>query len=170
MNIVNFTEDEQSTVWIGATRYYLGRTTYAVGDFCRALIRHWPTLTEHTRATIKRDVEEEFERDDRARRPKSNTIMMPLGRDCDRAEWEKVRELWKEEGGRRKEEGKYRVRWWAQDTLESGHWELSGVLGLYSARKLVESGHYSEPRIVLDEPEFPFYEPEALDAAMAGGE
>lgn len=98
MNIVNFTEDEQSTVWIGACRYYLGRMTYAVGNFCDSLVRHWPTLPEHTRSIIQRDVEEEFDRDDnaRSRRDAGHDVnYLALGHDCDRQQWEKVRELWK---------------------------------------------------------------------------
>lgn len=98
MNIVNFTKDVQSTVWIGACRYYLGRImTYAVGNFCDSLIRHWPVLPDHTRSIIQRDVEEEFTRDDaaRSRREAGHDVSyMPLGHDCDRAEWEKVRRLW----------------------------------------------------------------------------
>ena len=99
MNIVNI-EEEQSTVWIGACRYYLGRMTYAVGDFCGALVRHWPTLPTHARSIISRDVNEEFRRDDEARARLASTrdvsfASFPLGHDCDRAAWEKVRELWK---------------------------------------------------------------------------
>lgn len=89
------TNNEQDIVWVGACRYYLGRMTYAVHSFCDTLVRHWPELSEHTRAIIKRDVEEEFRRDDLARRPKSNAIMLPLGHDCDRQSWEKVRKLWR---------------------------------------------------------------------------
>jgi len=96
MNIVNFTEEEQSTVWIGACRYYTGRMTYAVGNFCDALIRHWPVLPDHARSIIQRDVEEAFRRDDeaRARFHRINIGSYPLGHDCDRVEWEKVRALW----------------------------------------------------------------------------
>lgn len=96
------TEDETDLLWICATRYMLGRMTYAVGNFCDSLVRHWGTLPEHTRSNIKRDVEEEFRRDDhaRARRAKdkydpSGAYPLPLGHDCDRQSWETVRALWK---------------------------------------------------------------------------
>ena len=89
------TEDETDLLWICATRYMLGRMTYAVGNFCDALVRHWPTLPEHTRAIIKRDVEEKFERDDRMRdEGKGDIYPLPLGHDCDRAQWERVRRLY----------------------------------------------------------------------------
>ena len=33
------TDDQQLTLWLGATRYYLGRETYAVGQDCDRA--HW---------------------------------------------------------------------------------------------------------------------------------
>ena len=86
---------EQSTVYIGATRYYLGRMTYAVSDYCEHLRRVWPTLAEPVRNIIRRDVEETFKRDDEW--PRSNALGGPLGQACDRAQWEKVRALWSAE-------------------------------------------------------------------------
>ena len=88
---------DEATVWIGATRYYCGRMTYAVGDFCAALCRKWETLPEQAKKIIKRDLEKEFERDDKSR---AGMLLYaipghPLGHDCDRAAWEKVRLLWK---------------------------------------------------------------------------
>ena len=84
--------DEEITLWLGATRYYLGRMTYAVGSFCDLLIEHWPALHEATRQLLKRDIETEFERDDELRTTGSQYL--PLGQDCDRKEWERVRRLW----------------------------------------------------------------------------
>ena len=69
--------------------------TYAVGLFVELLIQHWPILPEPTKALIRRDLEEEFERDDRHRAENPTGLWMPLGHDCDRAEWERVRALWK---------------------------------------------------------------------------
>lgn len=94
--------DVESMLWIASTRYYLGRMSYAVGDFCGHLIAAWPTLDDSTRNIIRRDVESEFERDDRMRDGWHNStdphdrkpLRFPLGMDCDRAEWEKVRKLW----------------------------------------------------------------------------
>lgn len=89
------------TIWLGATRYYLGRMTYAVSDFCECLIAEWPNLPEEARNLIKRDIEEEFVRDDdfRSRIDEAQDLVsgikyLPLGMDCDRKQWERVRALW----------------------------------------------------------------------------
>lgn len=86
------TEQWQTTLWLGAFRYYCGRMTYAVGDFCDLLIAEWGELPEATRALIRRDLSEEFGRDDAAR--ERGAEHLPLGADCDRAQWERVRRLW----------------------------------------------------------------------------
>jgi len=83
---------DELTLWVGACRYYMGRRTYAVGNFCSLLRREWPKLDERTKQIIRRDVEEEFERDNQARQ--SGHTFRLLGDDCDRAEWDKVRALW----------------------------------------------------------------------------
>ena len=93
-------DSEMTTLWLGATRYYLGRMTYAVGNFCDMLIRAWPALPDETKYLIQRDIEEEFVRDDKVREESKNLVpfdkvWLPLGHDCDRTEWEKVRGLWK---------------------------------------------------------------------------
>lgn len=91
------TPEEQSTLWIGATRYYIGRMTYAVRDFCSLLIKAWSELNPHAQAIIKRDVEDAFERDDvvRAGKMKGHGYLA-LGMDVDRRCWESVRTLWKD--------------------------------------------------------------------------
>jgi hypothetical protein len=83
--------DDISFLWIGAFRYYCGRRSYAVSAFCEMLIREWPSLPEHTRSIIKRDLEEEFIIDDRAR---EEGEFKTLGDDIDRSQWEEVRKLW----------------------------------------------------------------------------
>lgn len=85
------TPPEEITLWVGACRYYLGRQTYAVQDFCNLLQEQWPTLHPQTRKVILRDVQEAFERDDNARQ--NHEPIRWLGDDCDRAEWEKVKGL-----------------------------------------------------------------------------
>ncbi len=80
---------------IAAIRYCLGRQTYIVGDCADWLIAAWPHISESARKTIQRDVEKEFTRDDEAR--ERNAAHKPLGADCDRADWERVRALWKEQ-------------------------------------------------------------------------
>lgn len=51
-----------------------------------------------------------------------------------------------------------RVRWWVQDTIESGHWEVSGLMGLITARKYYDSRAYDQLEIVLDEYGWPLYQ------------
>lgn len=99
---------QQTTLWLGALRYYIGRRTAGVSDFTRLLIEKWPTLPVETQNFVKRDLEEAFTRDDRTRASFAAIALDPtvqwdgpsrcaLGDDCDRAEWEKVRRLWSED-------------------------------------------------------------------------
>ena len=83
--------EQEITLWVGATRYYCGRMTYAVSTFVEMLIGAWDSLHENTKSIIKRDMEEEFTRDDRYRE-NGYTSRLPLGHDCDRASWELLRE------------------------------------------------------------------------------
>ncbi len=82
---------EQLTLWLGAFRYYCGRMTYAVSDFCSLLIKEWPNLPDNAKMFIQKELESMFERDDKYR-PADQYA--PLGGDSDRKEWEAVRELW----------------------------------------------------------------------------
>jgi hypothetical protein len=84
--------DQQTTLWLGAFRYYLGRTSYAVSDFCDLLIQQWYNIPRHCQMLIQKELENAFLRDDMDREYKANYL--PLGHDCDRQQWEKVRELW----------------------------------------------------------------------------
>ena len=84
---------DELTLWVGATRYYLGRMTYAVSDFCNLLIGSWNELSENTKTIIQRDIEEEFVRDDESRA--RGDSFHPLGHDMDRKSWEHVRKLWR---------------------------------------------------------------------------
>jgi hypothetical protein len=98
--MMNFGDDDDKiTLWLGAFRYYCGRMTYAVGDFADILIREWSNLPSRVRYLIERDLEEEFRRDDASRELKNmkdsdRVWNHPLGHDCDRAQWERVRKLW----------------------------------------------------------------------------
>lgn len=88
------TPNKEITLWVGATRYYMGRMTYAVAEFCDLLKAEWPKLHDATKALIKRDVMEEIHRDDLARQRSAMT--KPLGSNCARAAWDGVAELWEE--------------------------------------------------------------------------
>ena len=81
---------------IGATRYYTGRMTIHAGMFAQyELARAWPLLQPNTKAVIRRDLEDDFRRDDEARA--NGEKYLPLGADCDRAAWEAVRRAWQQE-------------------------------------------------------------------------
>lgn len=77
---------------LAAVRYCLGRSSYIVGDCADWLITIWPELSSDTRALIRRDIEDAFDQDDRAR--SAALHYKPLGDDCDRRQWERVRALW----------------------------------------------------------------------------
>lgn len=77
---------------IAATRYYIGRMTIAACCFANELADAWPFLPVHARSIIRRDLSEAFERDDASRA--ANDSFKPLGMDCDREAWEKVRKAW----------------------------------------------------------------------------
>ena len=79
---------------LAAFRYCLGRMTYIVGDCERWIFSNWEHFPPNVQAIIQREVEEEIERDDEAR--ERGYQYKPLGHDCDRAAWERVRTLWKE--------------------------------------------------------------------------
>jgi hypothetical protein len=102
-----YIEGIRKTVWgdqevmvIAAFRYSLGRMTYIVKDCCDWLIEQWPNFREGTRALIQKELEAAFERDDDRRRRLyiGNSDCKPLGHDCDREQWERVRALWEVKG------------------------------------------------------------------------
>lgn len=90
-NILNAIKQNQSLddviLWYGAFNYYCGRATYAVGVFVESLIKAWPSLSDKTRFLIERDLEKAF--------TDCSNGFNRLGHDCDRAEWRKVRALYK---------------------------------------------------------------------------
>lgn len=75
-----------------AFRYCLGSQTYIVGACADWIVENWTRFPEGPRAIIQRDLEETFRRDDEARA--HGETHKPLGWDCDRRDWERVRALW----------------------------------------------------------------------------
>lgn len=86
------TEDE-FVVWIGALRYYMGRTTYATNHFCQVLLNEWDTLSDTTKLLIERDLEEQIQFDDKAKA--TNDTHKPLGSDSDKQVWMEVAKKWR---------------------------------------------------------------------------
>ena len=66
--------DQQTTLWLGAFRYYLGRRTYAVSDFCKLLIQEWGNINPHCQRLIQKELENAFVRDDMDRLDKDECL------------------------------------------------------------------------------------------------
>ncbi len=91
MKLYEFDADD---LIMSATSYYLGRTTANVGSHCDALVESWPQLSQPVRDYVRRIVEAAFERDDHCRSMPDRGFALPLGHDCDREAWIRVRALW----------------------------------------------------------------------------
>lgn len=73
-------------------RYFMGRMTIATCCFADELAKAWPLLDERTRNLIRKELDEAFAKDDEMRSdPVCSSHYYPLGMDCDRTHWEKVR-------------------------------------------------------------------------------
>lgn len=86
---------DNSLMMMAGFRYCLGRMTYMSQVCARWIVRNWSKMPDNIRGLIKRELEEEFARDDADR--KEGRDHRALGHDCDRAEWEMVRNLWRGE-------------------------------------------------------------------------
>lgn len=84
--------DPEQLMVTAAVRYCLGRQTYIVNSCADWLIEQWPNISERCKSVIKRDVDQAIADDDEARAAGANH--RPLGWDCDRADWLRVRALW----------------------------------------------------------------------------
>lgn len=78
---------------VPAFRYCLGRETYIVQEFVNFLVKNWQDIGERSKICIERELEVAIQQDnlDRCRGWQFRT----LGQDCDREQWERVRELWR---------------------------------------------------------------------------
>ena len=92
-------KNEQKSPWgrddlmaTAAFRYCCGRRTYIIRDCVDWLLDQWPTFSDTAKAIIRSDLEDAFARDDADRERGSD--YKALGHDCDRKEWERVRNLW----------------------------------------------------------------------------
>ena len=98
--IASFSSDSPSDLVFWSFRYFLGRMTIATVCFADSLAKAWPFLDERVQTLIKNELEKEFQRDDEAREDrKSNPestwkYSLPLGHDCDRQSWQKVRDAY----------------------------------------------------------------------------
>lgn len=95
-----FSSDTPSDLVFWSFRYFIGRMTIATCCFADSLAKGWEHLEPRVQELIKRELEREFERDDEARKdrienPESSfKYSLPLGHDCDREAWQKVRDAY----------------------------------------------------------------------------
>lgn len=92
-----FSSDTPSDLVFWSFRYFLGRMTIATCCFAESLAKGWQHLDPRIQELIKRELEKEFVRDDEARKDRLENPesiykdWLPLGMDCDREVWQKVR-------------------------------------------------------------------------------
>ena len=70
---------------LDAFRYAMGRMSYQIGITTAWLIDNWNALSFRLQEMIKKELDEELKRDAKAR--ERSREHLPLGMDCDRAEW-----------------------------------------------------------------------------------
>jgi len=95
-----FSSDTTSDLVFWSFRYFIGRMTIATCCFADSLAKGWEHLEPRIQELIKRELEREFERDDEARKDRIENpespfkYSLPLGHDCDREAWQKVRDAY----------------------------------------------------------------------------
>lgn len=72
---MNLSPPEIHALFINSQRYCLGRSGYAISEYCEILKVKWPDIPQNTRNILIRDLKLEIDSD------------RPLGHDCDRREW-----------------------------------------------------------------------------------
>ena len=81
-------------VVVAVFRYCLGRQTYVVQECVDWLLLHWPSIDQPVRNLIRSELDRAFEQDDAARASHDASGYKPLGWDCDREQWQRVRSMW----------------------------------------------------------------------------
>lgn len=76
-------------------RYIIGRMSYAVSEWVDWCVQAWPEIPVSERAIIQRELEAAFERDDMLGKT-ARAHFSPLGSECDREQWERVRALYRD--------------------------------------------------------------------------
>lgn len=96
-----FSSDTPSDLVFWSFRYFLGRMTIATCCFAESLAKGWEHLNPRIQELIKNELEREFARDDEARKGRDSKgdkavylRYLPLGHDCDREAWQKVRDAY----------------------------------------------------------------------------
>lgn len=87
---MTLTQQELDTLFLQSFRYCLGRTSYAVSDYCSLIITHKDSLSESVLRRIEIELKDAFAKDDCDR--ECNHSYRALGHDCDRDSWSFVLE------------------------------------------------------------------------------
>jgi hypothetical protein len=85
-------DDSPSDLVFWSFRYFLGRTSIHTVCFARDLAKAWLHLDPRVQELIKRELDDEFKIDDEFRH--EDHEFNPLGRDCDRAAWQLVKDAY----------------------------------------------------------------------------
>lgn len=82
---MNLTDDEVSSLVVGAFRYNLGRMTYSVSYFCDLVVRNKEDIPKGVLDLIEAELKEAIKDDDLGR--KEGKTHYKLGMDVDRIAW-----------------------------------------------------------------------------------
>ena len=98
MPTIDVTDDGFMVIF--AFRYALGRMSAAPSHCADWLCQHWRDLPRNAKTIIIRELDDAFDRDDEQRlqereRGDEKSHWKPLGWDCDRAQWARVRALYR---------------------------------------------------------------------------
>lgn len=85
---MNLTDPEKLTLYLGAFRYYLGRSTHAVSDFTELLAKVWGELDSRTQQIIREELRAAIHIDAEQRKDPSQDGWCRLGHECDRDSWQ----------------------------------------------------------------------------------
>ncbi|MFW5872325.1 MAG: hypothetical protein ACOCUT_04385 [bacterium] len=91
LQLVECFDEGASFLVFHSFRYFLGRMTASTADFAERLASAWPLIDKQYQDLIRKELERQFELDDKIRQKINPNTHYPLGMDCDRFAWEKVR-------------------------------------------------------------------------------
>lgn len=91
MSKLEINDKDATTLWLGSFRYYLGRQSYAVSDFCDLLVSQWNSIPDRCKVLIRKELNDAFIKDDEMRADPGRSSYYPLGMDMDRRQWERVK-------------------------------------------------------------------------------
>ena len=88
MSIHSTKYPDDSMLWIGSFRYYIGRMTIQTHAYGAMLVKRWAEVPKDAQSVILRDLKDAIERDSIARESKSDYC--ELGMEMDAQMWRDV--------------------------------------------------------------------------------